>query len=603
MCGIPTAAGPDEAGPSDSPLPIPAIVRAGDWSPLVVPASLGGEVLAAHGLDEVLPLLAEAEAWGRRGGVAVGYVAYEAAPAFDPALRVRSAGPDDPPLAQFRLLDSVHGPLRRIPGGAGSTAVWRLDTPPESHARSIRAIRRAIELGDTYQVNFTVRAEASSAGDPEALFAALWAAQPVPHAAYLELGRWAICSASPEKFFTLEGDRVVCRPMKGTARRDLWPARDREIASRLRSSEKERAENLMIVDMVRNDLGRIARSGTVVTRSLFDLERYASVWQLTSTVEARTTASVVEIFRALFPSASITGAPKVRASGIIAELETSPRGVYTGAVGTIGPGRRAELNVAIRTAVVDRETDRARYGVGGGIVWDSTPESEYEECRAKASVLVRAAPRFELFETMLWRRGRGVWLAEEHLRRLVASADHFDLPIPEPSELLRAVEREMEGRPEDVARVRLLWSPDGSHALEVRPLGEEEGGTIRAGWAVTPVDPADVRLYHKTTDREIYRKARHETPDADEAILQNREGFVTELTVGNLVVETAEGALLTPPVDHGLLPGVYREVLLRDGTIREAALRPEDVLAARRVWRVNSVRGWTELIVGELRAE
>jgi para-aminobenzoate synthetase/4-amino-4-deoxychorismate lyase len=548
--------------------------------------------------------LREVEAWATAGGVAVGYVAYDASRAFDPAFPL-TAPRTELPLAQFRFVRSL-APATPLPetlaeasgDPAGDRLSWSLDTGPEAHGRALGKIRRAIARGDTYQVNFTIRAGAAFQGDPAALFRDLWRAQPVPYAARLDFGRWVVCSLSPELFFDLDGERIVCRPMKGTARRGPWPERDREIAAALRASDKERAENLMIVDMVRNDLGRIARPGSVVTSSLFDLERYASVWQMTSTVEARTDAPLPEIFRALFPSASVTGAPKIRATELIARLETSPRGLYTGAVGFVGPGRRARFNVAIRTAVVDREEGAAEYGVGGGIVWDSVAAAEYQECRAKARVLERAPDDFDLLETILWRPAQGPWLWGGHLRRLRHSAEYFDFPEPEAQSLLAALEEAARDAGPGPVVLRLLWSRAGEARVGTGPaVGEPPPGTLRVAWARAPVDPEEPRIYHKTSDRRLYDRARSDRPGFADVLLWNPEGFATETTIGNLVVETAAGEMLTPPIEHGLLAGVYREALLERGAVREEPLRCEEVTGAARVWRVNSVRGWTELRV------
>ncbi|MFN0317942.1 MAG: chorismate-binding protein, partial [Burkholderiales bacterium] len=263
---------------------------------------------------------------------------------------------------------------------------------------------------------------------PEALFARMVEANKPRYSAYLDMGHFVICSASPELFFELEDGTLTSKPMKGTTGRGLWDAGDTARAQRLLNSAKDRAENLMIVDMVRNDLGRIARTGSVTVPKLFETERYPTLWQMTSTVQARSNASFLQILQALFPAASITGAPKARATQIIAELETTPRGVYTGCVGYLAPGGRARFNVAIRTAVADRDSNRTEYGLGSGIVWDSTSSAEYAECLLKARIVTDAPPPFELLETLLWEPGDGYFLLQEHLRRLRDSAQYLDVP-------------------------------------------------------------------------------------------------------------------------------------------------------------------------------
>ncbi|MDX1630788.1 MAG: aminodeoxychorismate synthase component I [Thermoanaerobaculia bacterium] len=570
------------------------------------------EELAARRRSEVEDVLDRLEAAARDGARFRGWLTYDALePDFEGAREIEGALPrvwfrrqDPTGSSESRDGSTEEGP-RRSPESF-ELSFPELSVARADYRRSIRAIHDAIERGDTYQVNFTVRARSDFRGDPRGLHGTLLRIQPVPYAAYLELDRWAICSLSPELFFRIEGDRIVCKPMKGTARRGRWPGEDRNLAEALRTSEKERAENLMIVDMVRNDLGKIARPGTVEVIRLFELERYATVWQMTSTVEARTDASLREILRALFPPASVTGAPKRRTMELIRELEDSPRGLYCGAVGTVGPGRRAELNVAIRTAVVDREAEELVYGVGSGVVWDSDPDAEYDEVLAKTRVLVEDRPEFELLETILWRPDRGLWLWPEHEERLRASADYFGFPSP-PEDLRRRVEELGETLSPGFHRVRLLWSEEGTLRLGSRPLeapgpedpepafparGSSEGPPIPVTLARDAIDPDDRFLFHKTTHRMVYERARRTAPEGvEDVILWNPAGFVTETTIANLVVEI-EGTRRTPPLEHGLLPGILRARLLAEGAIVEAPVSLEEIPKASGIWRINSVRGW-----------
>ena len=276
-----------------------------------------------------------------------------------------------------------------------------------------------------------MRMHASIERDPFYLFLQLTDAQQSSYGAYLNTGRYAICSASPELFFELDGDRLRSRPMKGTASRGQTLAADRIQAERLHHSVKNRAENVMIVDMVRNDMARVAEIGSVRVLRLFEIERYPTVLQMTSTVECRTRASLPEIFTALFPCASVTGAPKIRTMQIIRDLEPGPRGVYTGAIGFVAPGRRARFNVAIRTVVVDTVAGEAEYGTGSGIVWESDSAEEYQECRLKARILTVMPRAFDLLESLLWTPESGCFLLERHLDRLRDSAEYFDFPFDE----------------------------------------------------------------------------------------------------------------------------------------------------------------------------
>jgi aminodeoxychorismate synthase component I len=301
-------------------------------------------------------------------------------------------------------------------GRVGVGADWRPTLTRGEYARALCAIHEAIGAGEVYQVNYTFRLRAPYEGDLLPLFWQLYERQPVPYAAYLDTGAHAIASLSPELFFALDGECITTRPMKGTAPRGLTLADDLQQAARLTQCPKNRAENLMIVDMARNDLGRIARIGSVRVPRLFEAERYATLWQMTSTVVACTDAPLPEIFRALFPAASITGAPKIRATHVIHALERAPRGVYTGAIGVVLPDRHAQFNVAIRTLHYDKVAAQLTFGVGSGVVWDSEQVAEYEECLTKAQVLFAPRPEFELLETLLWRRGRGYFLLEAHLQ-------------------------------------------------------------------------------------------------------------------------------------------------------------------------------------------
>ena len=543
-------------------------------------------VLQAERPEEVMPLLREAEASGLW---AAGFIAYEAAPGFDAALPVRP--PADFPLL---LLGLFREPERRAAPPAGGA--WRLtslrEPPEEDFLEAVREVRRRIAAGETYQVNLTYRLAGRLEGDPAGLFLSLAGRQAGGCAVYVETERWAVCCASPELFFELAEGTVTGRPMKGTAPRGATPEEDARRAAGLRASAKERAENVMIVDMMRNDIGRIARPGSVETVSLFDLERYPTVWQMTSTVRGRTEATVSEVLRALFPCASVTGAPKRRTMHIIRELETSPRKVYTGAAGWFAPGgRRARFSVAIRTALVERPTGRLEFGVGGGIVWDSDPRREWEETRVKARVLFSAA-NFRLLETLRWSPEEGFALLERHLRRMERSARRFGFAFREAA-VRAALEEAARGFAPRPHRVRLLADRRGAVEVEAAPL-EGEKKVWRVALAARPVDSGEIFLRHKTTRREVYEAARAEMPaGCDEVILWNERGEVTEGTIANVAVRW-KGRWLTPPVSCGLLPGTMREALLEEGKIEEGVVSLEMFEAAEAVALFNSVRGWME---------
>ena len=526
---------------------------------------------------------------------AAGFVSYEAAPAFDAALPARPAS--DLPLFWFGLY--------REPEEVQPAALFpatKEDEPPlhwqpaisrAAYDAAIAAIKDAIARGDTYQVNFTFPLHAGFEGDPRGLFGRMLRAQRCRYAAYVDTGQYVVCSASPELFWELDGQQLRSRPMKGTAARGRTTDEDEAQRQWLLNSAKNRAENVMIVDMVRNDMGRIARYGSVHVPALFDVEHYPTVWQMTSTVVCETDASATAIMAALFPCASITGAPKVRTMEIINELEVQSRGVYTGCIGVLAPDRRAQFSVAIRTVVIDREAATASYGVGGGVVWDSQTDAEYDEALLKAQVLMRRQPAFELLETLRWTPDEGYYLRDRHLQRLVDSAGYFDVPLrrEEVAQQLNALAGTFAGLPQ---RVRVLLSQSGAVRCEAAPLVQlADALPLRVGLAREPVNTSDPFLFHKTTHRAVYEAARRSCPDCDDVLLWNERGELTESTIANLVVER-DGELVTPPVASGLLAGTLRAELLAQGTIHEGVVRVADLEPGQRVWLINSLRGWRE---------
>lgn len=549
------------------------------------------EPLVAHSPEEVVPLLAKVERLADAGAHAAGYVAYEAAAAF--GLDAHAPVPGLP-LAAFIVGERLDpfDPARLVDAAAGVRGIaWRPAIDEGTYATAVRRVRDYLAAGESYQVNLTFPLEAVFPGDPFALFARLARAQRADGAVYLDLGSHAVCSASPELFFARDGEQVLMRPMKGTANRGRTNAEDRRRAAALRASPKERAENLMIVDMVRNDLGRVARVGSIRVPALFRVERFPTVLQMTSDVTAEVDAPLAELFAATFPCASVTGAPKVRTASIIKELERWPRGVYTGAVGYVGPGRRARFNVAIRTATVDRARGTATYNVGSGIVWDSRPGREYAECLAKARVLDRDVTPFSLIETILWTPGEGFFLLERHLHRLHQSARYFGFPFDR-RRVRRALDRAVGGC--QPLRVRLLLDEGGAFRVETSTLVAGSAAPVTAGLALTPVDPASPFVFHKTTRRAVYEAAAASRPDCEEVILWNPAGYVTETCIGNIAV-CIDGRWVTPPVSDGLLAGTLRAELLARGKIVEGQIPLTSLREGTRLAAFNSLRGWREL--------
>jgi len=564
-------------------------------------------VLEATRLDEVAPTIAAAEASAARGLWVAGFVAYEAAPGLDRSLTVRPRDPDDPfarlPLAWFAMFERreetvLPSPRDEQPPDAADA--WRPSVDRARYDDAIARIREHIAAGETYQVNHTLRLRSTVRGDERGLYRDLCFAQRGAHAAYLNTGRYRILSASPELFFRIEGGRLTTRPMKGTAPRGRWLAEDEEIRARLTSSVKERAENAMIVDLLRSDLGRVARPGSVTWSKVFEPERYETVWQLTSTVscELSNGTDLAEVFRALFPSGSVTGAPKVRTMQIIAELEDSPRGVYCGAVGHVAPGGAgspsASFNVPIRTVVVDPETGAAEYGVGGGITYDSAAASEYDETVAKARVLTARRPPFELIETMRRDPGEPVRRLEEHVARLRDSAAYFGFGFDERE--VRGALAETGADVERSVKIRLTLARSGRLSLAAVPMDRGALEPIRLAPDTVPVDPTDVFLFHKTTLRRRYDDARARHPDADDVLLVNLHGEITETSVANVAVEL-DGRWWTPPVEAGLLPGTERAALLAEDLIGERRITLDQARNARGLAVFSSVRGWRRAVL------
>jgi para-aminobenzoate synthetase/4-amino-4-deoxychorismate lyase len=555
--------------------------------------------VSTHVPGEVAACLREVDwAVSQAGLYAAGFMCYEAAAAYE--LAVHEPEPEALPLLWFGLYERAER-LRPLsePSGAYELGAWQASLDEATYHKAIEQIKQHIARGDTYQVNFTMRMRASFSGDPWGLFCDLSRAQQAGHAAFLDTGRYVICSASPELFFHLDGDLLRARPMKGTGVRGRTLAEDEEHMAKLQRSAKDRAENVMIVDMIRNDFGRIAGIGSVNVPELFTVERYPTLLQMTSTVTARSQAALPAIMEAVFPCASITGAPKVRTMEIIKALEPDARGIYTGAIGYWGPDRQASFNVAIRTVVVDRLQGTAQYGVGSGIVWDSDAAAEYAECRLKSQILTTRFPVFELLESLLWTPEEGFFLLEMHLARLAESAQYFDFHFEEAVVRRRLMETAV-GLTE-ASKVRLLLVRSGEMAIEAQPLGvPAEASQAPVCLASAPVDSGDVWLYHKTSRRQVYEQALAACPDGYEALLWNERGEITEATSANVVVEL-DGELVTPPVSAGLLAGTYRRFLLEQGLIREKRVTRSDLERCTRLALINSVRKWREAVLVECR--
>lgn len=523
------------------------------------------EIVRADRLDEVAPAL---ERLRRERRHVAGFIAYEAGSALEPRLRpiFRQA---ETPLLWFGLFDGFEEVDAEtwLPDPAGAFAGSpEPEIGYEAYLDRIVRVQQAIVAGDIYQANLTFPNRVPVLGDPRALFAGLRRRANASYGALVWTGEDWFLSLSPELFFTLEGGRLTARPMKGTAAPDADP-------ETLRADPKQRAENLMIVDLLRNDLSRVAVPGSVQVPSLFEVERYPTVQQMTSTVTARLASGrdAIDVLRALFPCGSITGAPKVRAMEIIANAEDAPRGLYTGTIGHINPEGQAAFNVAIRTLHLKPGDTHATVGLGSGIVADSNPSAEWRECLAKGA-FVRSERPFDLIETMGFDPHDGLARLDAHLARMKASAETFGFRFDR-----HAARNELQAatfRLRERSRVRLLASLEGSYAIEVRQLELPEE-PIEVAVVPLPVSPDDFRLRHKTTDRGFYDEARRAS-GCFEVLFTDPGGFLTEGSFTNIFVER-DGKLLTPPLSRGILPGVLRAELIAEGRAVEADLRPVDL--------------------------
>jgi para-aminobenzoate synthetase/4-amino-4-deoxychorismate lyase len=620
-------------------------------------------VLIANHPDELPNLFVEIERAVASGLYAAGYFSYECGAFFEPtaaAINPLVQSPQ-PPLAWFGIYLSPHifdhatgalltdnlPPLAKLHALPGPDPVLNctLDLTEQQYAQRIEQIHAWIRAGDVYQLNFTIPINVHAPGSSAAIYRRLRSLQPAPYSAFLHTQPdHRILSFSPELFFKVEGEHadkppvphpydfvpsqgweskvplrsITTRPMKGTASRGRTTAEDRTQSHWLANDPKNRAENVMIVDLLRNDLGRLCAFGSVRASHLFAVERYPTLWQMTSTItgELRPEAGFQEIFRALFPCGSITGAPKIRAVQLISQLEQQPRGVYTGAIGFFSR-EETVFNVAIRTLVLDGE--RGAMGVGSGIVIDSKPADEWRECLLKAEFLTQAATTpahpapdsFSLVETLIW---RGEYpLIELHLDRLEDSAAYFAFPFnrAQTRTVLEAhFADSLTGHPRAAGadslsqthaphKVRLLLKSDGGLQITSEPIPAPSNKPLRVRIAAQRIDPQDPMYFHKTAHRPLYAEALQAATQAgyDDALFLNNRGEVTEAAIHNLFIEK-DGNFLTPPIDCGVLPGIQRRHILETNPhARESILTIEDLHQAEAVYLCNAVRGLRPAVI------
>ena len=548
------------------------------------------EQRAAYALDEVIPLLRHAEAAASEGMWVALALGYEAAPAFDPALKVRPSS--DFPLVWIGVFEERSSTdFNLIPDRPFLISEWEPQIDKRQYRQATHSIRDYIESGDTYQVNFTFPLRGSLAGDSFSCFRAIARSQGAAYSAYLDIGSHKILSFSPELFVERRGNKLITRPMKGTLARGRWLEEDVQKAQQLRASEKDRAENVMIVDLMRSDLGKVAATGSVKVPELFAVERINRVLQMTSTVTAvqRPEVGIIDVLRALFPCGSVTGAPKARSMAIIKELEQHPRGIYTGAIGMLCPNGDAIFSVPIRTLAVDSGNGAATFGVGGAITWDSTTDGEYDECCLKARFLTDPWAEFELLETIALNDGEYA-LLDRHLARARDSARYFGFRWNE-AEVLKALHDVRQSQPLQRWRIRLLVGRNGRVRTEAFRLGEPRTAPVAVRFASRAIDDHDPLIFHKTTARSRYDAELERCRPCDDVILWNSREEVTESTVANIVV-FSEGKHWTPPREAGLLAGTLRGELISKGQLFERMITKDELAAAESFALINSVRGW-----------
>ena len=548
--------------------------------------------LKTKDIKEVKPLLDELEAYQNEGYYAVGYVSYEAAPAFETKFQVI----DGPLMSEYLLYFTVHETVQTEPIPLTYDPItlpksWQELTTAEEYKAAIEHIHHHIRQGDTYQVNYTVQLQQNLTADPFAIYNRLVVEQNAHYNAFIQHDDVSIISISPELFFKKDGDKLTTRPMKGTTNRGLTTETDLAQARWLAQDQKNRSENMMIVDLLRNDMNRISKIGSEDVKSLCQVEQYSTVWQMTSTIETQLlpNSRLSDVFQALFPCGSITGAPKIATMEIIKKVEKQPRGVYCGAIGILVPQGPSIFNVAIRT--LQMEGTKAIYGVGGGITWDSNWEAEYEETKQKAAVLYRQNPKFDLISTGRIHQGKLLFL-EEHIKRLQESSRYFDYPFNaekahnQATALCQSLDLDTD------YRLKMSLKKDGELKFEHSQLTNLSDDFCQAR-SVEQRHPLDSPYtFFKTS----YRP--HLSIELHEQIYYNHEGQLLETSIGNIVLKI-EDQLYTPPVHIGLLNGIYRQSLIAENKLKEKVLTVKDLKQAQAIYGCNAVRGLYELKVEE----
>jgi len=564
-------------------------------------------VISCHKLEDVRAAFLELESRISRGYYAAGFISYEAGFSFEETLGHLTTDSDFP-LLWFGIYKKptifTHKEkldLFKHKGRPYAIKNLHSNISKDKYTRDIKKIKDFIKKGETYQVNYTFKYKFDFSGSIYRLYEDLKAKQSVSYSALIKTTDHSILSLSPELFFRKHEDHIEVKPMKGTLDRGRDLKEDRRNMDRLNQSLKNRSENVMIVDLLRNDLGRISRAGTVRTKTLFEVECYETLLQMISVVKARLKKdiSLYDLFKAIFPSGSVTGAPKISTMKIIDSLEGEPRRVYTGSVGFFAPDGESVFNVAIRTALIDNKTKKGEMGIGSGIVIDSNRDREFEECCLKANFITKNRRDFKLIETMLWKPDKGYFLLKPHLERLKSSAEYFNFRFDGKhiAKQLRSLEQQFKN--DQDYRIRLLLDRRGETEIDFsRTKGSSEA--VKLKFSDKKVFSEDPFLYHKTTNRDLYNNEYKKWSKKGyfDVIFSNEKNQITEGAVSNIIIKKGR-FYYTPPVACGLLDGVFRKSLFkkRDFPVKEKVLRKEDVRKADEIYVVNSVRGMRRVVL------
>ena len=565
-------------------------------------------IIACYEIEEIEETFARMEEALKGGFYLAGFISYETGFAFEKVFKPKKRYTF--PLIWFGVFKKPRTgrSLTRRGGSAPNKYTFdnlRLNISQKDYLDSIRKIKKLIERGETYQVNYTLKYKFNFSGSPYALYATLKNNQSVSYSAFIKGQNFTLLSFSPELFFRKNGQEIKVKPMKGTIERGRILEKDNKNAQDLKDDPKSQAENIMIVDLLRNDLGKISETGSVKVDKLFEIEKYETLFQMTSTIKGKVDRDIklYELFKALFPSGSVTGAPKIRTMQLIDELEKEERKIYTGSIGFITPEKDAVFNVAIRTVLLEngkaprQARGKGEMGIGSGIVYDSNPEKEFEECKLKANFLTQPTPEFQLIETLLWTPKKGYFLLEEHLRRLRKSAEYFDFLCDQEHLREKLNKEKVKFKPNANHRIRLLLFKDGRIKITSSKL-EKNLNQNYIAFSNQKISSRNIFLYHKTTNRKLYNEEyqKYQKLGYFDVIFQNEKGEITEGAISNIFIKK-NGIYYTPPVECGLLDGVYRRYFMsRNGKkVREKILYKEDLLAADEIYLTNAVRGMVKV--------